>query len=131
MKFYICPDDPDVIAAENIDEAKKNICGSCKCKCNGPKEVASSDIPMIKASKNLLINTGNYIHEMKQCIKELISAIDNSTFCKECYDKDCACSDCPNSTFCKECCDKDCACSDCPWFKAKSRGLELLKEAEE
>ena len=84
MKFYICPDDPDVIAmAENIKE-----------------------------SNNFLINTGNYIHEMKQCIKELISAIDNSTLCKEC-------------------CDKDCACSDCPWFKAKSRGLELLKEAEE
>ena len=112
MKFYICPDDPDVIAAENIDEAKKNICGSCKFKCNGPKEVASSEIPMIKASKNLLINIGNYIHEMKQCIKELISAIDNSTLCKEC-------------------CDKGCACSDCPWFKAKSRAFELLKEAEE
>ena len=113
MKFYICPDAPHVdIAAENINEVKKNICGSCKFKCNGPKEVASSEIPMIEASKNLLINIGNYIHEMKQCIKELISAIDNSTLCKEC-------------------CDKDCACSDCPWFKAKSRGLELLKEAEE
>ena len=113
MKFYICPDDPDVIAmAENIDEAKKNICGSCKFECNGPKEVASSEIPMIKESNNFLINTGNYIHEMKECIQALISAIDNSTFCKEC-------------------CDKDCACSDCPWFKAKSRAFELLKEAEE
>lgn len=112
MKFYICPDDPDVIAAENIDEAKKNICGSCKFKCNGPWESQKKPLQtLIKASKNLLINTGNYIHEMKQCIKELISAIDNSTLCKEC-------------------CDKDCACSDCPWFKAKSRGLELLKEAE-
>lgn len=112
MKFYICPDDPDVIAmAENIDEAKTNICGSCKFKCNGPKEVASSEIPMIRESNNFLINIGNYIHEMKGFIMELIAAIDSSTLCKEC-------------------CDKGIACSDCPWFKAKSRAFELMKEVE-
>ena len=57
------------------------------------------------------IGGGNYIHEMKECIQALISAIDNSTLCKEC-------------------CDKDCACSDCPWFKAKNRAVELLKEVK-
>lgn len=113
MKFYICPDDPDVIAAENIDEAKKNICGSCKFECNGPKEVASSEIPMIKASKNLLINTGNYIHEMKQCIKELISAIDGSNHCETCSDEF-----------------GTSACSECPWHQAKSRAFGLMKEVE-
>ena len=119
MKIFICSEFPEdgYVEAKNINEAKIQMCAPCIDElvpgdCDGPIEVELSEIPAIKASKNLLINIGNYIHEMKECIKELISAIDNSTLCKEC-------------------CDKDCACSDCPWFKAKSRGLELLKEAEE
>ncbi len=121
MKFFICSEYPEdgYVEAENIAEAKEKMCKPCieeqgseDFECDGPIEADLSEIPAIKASKNLLINIGNYMLEMKGCIKELISVIDNSTFCKEC-------------------CNKACVCSDCPWFKAKNKALELLKEVEE
>lgn len=120
MKVFICSEFPeDYVKAENIAEAKGKMCKLCiedlrsnNYECDGLIEADSSEIPAIKASKNLLINIGNYMLEMKGCIKELISAIDDSTFCKEC-------------------CDKGCACSDCSWFKAKNKALKLLDEVEE
>lgn len=121
MKYFLCPEDPDgipFIEAEDITEAKEKMCSPCikaspdDFECDGPIEADPSEIPAIKASKNLLENIGAYIHEMKECIQELISAIDDSTFCKEC-------------------CDKGCACSDCSWFKAKNKALKLLDEVEE
>ena len=120
MKYFLCPEDPDgipFIEAEDITEAKKEMCTACieaspeNFECDGPIEADPSEIPAIKASKNLLENIGAYIHEMKECIQALILAIDSSTLCKEC-------------------CDKGIACSECPWFKAKNRAIELLKEVE-
>lgn len=119
MKVFICSEFPEdgYVEAENINEAKIKMCTPCIEEnvlgdCDGPIEVDSSQIPAIKASKNLLVNIGVYIHKIKECIQELISAIDDSTFCKEC-------------------CDKGCACSDCSWFKAKNKALKLLDEVEE
>ncbi|MEA4872385.1 hypothetical protein SDC9_172163 [bioreactor metagenome] len=121
MKFFICSEDPDCapyVEAENIAEAKEKMCESCieawpeDFECDGPIEADPSKIFAIEASQNLLIKLGNYIHKMKQSIMELISAIDNSTFCEEC-------------------CDKGNACSICPWFQNKSKALKLLKQEEE
>ena len=111
MKFYICPEVPDegYIEAKDINEARDILnCDECfdylESDCT-PKQISL-------VYESLVNENAELRREMKQCIKELISAIDNSTLCKEC-------------------CDKGCACSDCPWFKAKSRAFELLKEAEE
>lgn len=47
--------------------------------------------------------------ELKSIIKELISAIDSSTLCQDCIDK-------------------DVMCSECPWAQARDRGKEWTEE---
>jgi len=122
MKYFICPEDPDgipFIKAEDITEAKKEMCTACRepspddFECDGPIEADPSEISAIKASKNLLENIGAYIHEMKECIMELIAAIDSSNHCETCSDEF-----------------GTSACSECPWFQAKSKGQKLLKQVE-
>ena len=123
MKYFLCPEDPDgipFIEAEDITEAKEKMCSPCieaspdDFECDGPIEADPSEIPAIKASKNLLENIGAYIHEMKESIMELIAAIDGSNHCETCSDEF-----------------GTSACSECPWFQAKSKALKLLKQVEE
>lgn len=120
MKIFICSEfsDDGYVEAENINEAKIKMCTPCIEEnvlgdCDGPIEADSSEIPAIKASKNLLENIGAYIHEMKESIMELIAAIDGSNHCETCSDEF-----------------GTSACSECPWFQAKSKALKLLKQVE-
>ena len=50
--------------------------------------------------------------ELKSIIKELISAIEQSSFCSDCQDE--------FGTF---------VCSECPWAQARDRGKEWMEES--
>ena len=50
--------------------------------------------------------------ELKSIIKELITAIDSSTLCRDCMDK-------------------GVMCSECPWAQARDRGKEWTEEESE